>query len=62
MGRTGNIGKYSNILSRDAFKWGNIKIPGELWVKVARGALGEENGVLCARKQESMGNKGGTLE
>jgi hypothetical protein len=40
MGRMGNVGKYSNLLSRDAFKWGNAKIPGEPWVKVVRGALG----------------------
>ena len=42
MDRMGNVGKYSNMLSRDAFKWGNAKILGEPWVKVARGALGEE--------------------
>ncbi len=62
MGRMGNVGKYSNILNRDAFEWGNTKISGELWGKVAGGALGEEDGVLCAWRQESMGNKWGTLE
>lgn len=43
------------MLSRDAFEWGNTKISGELRVKVARGALGEENGVLCARQTRKYG-------